>query len=191
MEAPKFLLEMSKQLKEQDNRCTADPIFMVCYDKWLTCADDRGDKEVWLINDDEYTECDNESEVLTYLHEHHSDWINSIKVQKYEDDCLYDDYDSFEHYLESDDFELDLELEEYDWPGVFGIEKMCMQKEMTVVNSHLTEEGAKQFIKRKQHSYSELYIYAYSMYYCHQMKELRNWIITLTENKEVPNEQAN
>ncbi|HHZ97427.1 MAG TPA: hypothetical protein EYN67_18235 [Flavobacteriales bacterium] len=172
---------MSKQLKEQDNRCTADPIYMVCYDKWLTCADDRGDKEIWLINDDEYTECDNESEVLTYLHEHHCDWINDIKIEKYEDDCLCDDYDSFDHYVESDDFELNLETEEYEWPGVFGIERIRMQKEMTVVNSHLTEEGAKQFIKRKHHDYSKLYIYAYSMYFCNQMKELRNWIMTLTD----------
>lgn len=188
MKAPDFLLEMSKQLKEQDNRCTADPIFMVAYDKWLTCADGRGDKEIYLINNNcEYTECDNESEVLTYFHDNHCDWINSIKVQKYEDDCLSDDYDSFEQYVESDDFNLELDSSNYDYPDNVEIEKICMQKQMTVVNSHLTEEGAKQFIARKQHDYSKLYIYAYSMYHCSQMKELRAWIISLTDdlnNKE-------
>lgn len=33
MEIPDFLIEMSKQMHEQNNRITADPIWMVCYDK--------------------------------------------------------------------------------------------------------------------------------------------------------------
>ena len=182
MKTPDFLLEMSKQLKEQNNRCTADPIFMVAYDKWLTCADGRGDKEIYLIrNVDEYTECDNESEVITYLIDNHCEWFNEAVSQKYEDDCLSDDYDSIEHYIESDDFELDIEYEDHNYPANFAVEKVCMQKEMCVVNAHLTEEGAKQFIERKQHDYSKLYIYAYSMYHCNQMKELRSWIMSLTD----------
>ena len=111
MEIPKFLLEMSEQMNNEDNRCTADPIWMVCHDHWLSCADGRGDKEIYLINDDsEYTECDNESEVLTYLHEHYCDWITSVKLSHYDDNCLSDDYSSFDEYVERDDFELDLEF---------------------------------------------------------------------------------
>lgn len=188
MEIPKFLTEMSEQMNNEDNRCTADPIWMVCYDNWLTCADGRGDKEIYLINNDcSYTECDDESEVLTYLHEHHGEWVNSIKITKYEDDCLCDDYDSFEQYLESDDFELDLEYNDYDYPDDLTIEKLCMQKEMKVVNSHLTLEGANQFIARKQHDYPKLYTYVYSMYFCNQMKELRGWIKSLS-TKELSND---
>jgi len=184
MKIPKFLIEMSEQMNNEDNRCTADPIWMVCHDNWLTCADDRGDKEVYLIGDDsEYKECDNESQVLSYLHEHHCDWINSVKVNYYEENNLCDDYSSFEHYLESDDFELDLEYTDYDYPDNLTIEKLCMQKEMKVINSHLTEEGAKQFIARKQHDYPKLYTYVYSMYYCEQMKELRGWVKSLTKEK--------
>lgn len=180
-EIPKFLTEMSQQMNKEDNRCTADPVWMVCHDNWLTCADGRGDKEIFLIGDDsEYKECDNESEVLSYLHDHHCDWITSVKVGFYEDNCLGDDYDSFEHYAESDDFELDLEYTDYSYPEGLTIEKLCMQKEIKVINSHLTEEGAKQFIARKQHDYPNLYTYVYSMYHCNQMKELRNWIKSLT-----------
>ena len=56
-----------------------------------------------------------------------------------------------------------------------------MQKEMKIINSHLTEEGAKQFIARKQHDYPKLYTYVYSMYHCNQMKELRSWIKGLSK----------
>ena len=177
MEIPKFLIEMSEQMNNEDNRCTSDPIWMVCHDNWLTCAEGRGDKEIYLIGDDsEYKECDDESEVLTYLHEHHGDWVNSLKVDYFEENQLLDDYGSFEEYLESDDFELDLEYNDYDYPENLTIERMCMQKEMKVINSHLTLEGANQFIARKQHDYPKLYTYVYSMYFCNQMKELRNWI---------------
>jgi len=181
MEIPKFLTEMSEQMNNEDNRCTADPIWMVCHDNWLTCADGRGDKEIFLIGDNsEYTELDTECEVLTYLFEHHCDWINSVKVDHWNDNNLCDDYDSFEEYSESDDFELDLEYTDYDYPDNLTIEKLCVQKEMKVINSHLTEEGANQFIARKQHDYPKLYTYVYSMYFCEQMKELRGWIKSIT-----------
>lgn len=182
MEIPKFLTEMSEQMNNEDNRCTADPIWMVCHDNWLTCADDRGDKEIFLICDDgEHKECDSESEVLSYFHDHHCDWVTSIKADLFENDCLCDDYGSFEEYVESDDFELDLEYGDYDYPNGLSIEKLSMQKEMKVINAHLTEDGARQFIARKQHDYPKLYTYVYSMYYCEQMKELRGWIMSLTK----------
>ena len=70
---PKFLIEMSEQMNNEDNRCTADPIWMVVYDNWLTCADGRGDKEIFLINDDcEYTECESSEDVAKYMEEHHT-----------------------------------------------------------------------------------------------------------------------
>lgn len=184
MDIPKFLIEMSEQMNVEDVRCTAEPIWMVCYDKWLTCADGRGDKEIYLINDhSEYAECDNESEVITYMHDNHTDWIHSIKVQKYEDDCLCDDYDSLEHYLESDDFELDLDYSTYVYPTNLEIEKICMQKEMTVVKACLTQNDADYFIGRKQHDYAPLYTYVFSMIYSPQMIELRGWIKSLTLKK--------
>ena len=185
MEIPKFLTEMSEQMNNKDVRCTAEPIWTVCYDKWLTCADDRGDKTILLISDDcSYKECDNESEVLTYLHEHHCDWINSVKLDLYNDDCLCDDYDSFEAYLECDDFELNLDYTDYDYPDGLNIERLCMQSERVIVKSCLTEEDARYFIKRKQHDYAKLYTYVESMIFCPQMIELRGWIKSLTkENK--------
>ena len=172
MEIPKFLTEMSEQMNNEDNRCTADPIWMVCHDNWLTCADGRGDKEIFLINDDcEYTECETSADVAKYMEEHHEEWVTEWMSK--EDDT--DDMESF-----YDNFDADYET----YPQGVEVELICMQKEMKVINAHLTLEGANQFIARKQHDYPKLYTYVYSMYFCNQMKELRGWIKSLArENK--------
>ncbi|MDB4326374.1 ead/Ea22-like family protein, partial [bacterium] len=59
-----------------------------------------------------------------------------------------------------------------------------MVREMKVVKACLTEADANWFIKRKQHDYGKLYTYVYSMCYCPQMIELREWIISLTNKSE-------
>ena len=42
-EIPDFLLKMSEQLNTQDNRITADPLWMVCYDKEYPTSEDYGE----------------------------------------------------------------------------------------------------------------------------------------------------
>ena len=182
MEVPNFLIEMSQQMNSENNRCTADPIWMVCHDNWLTCADDRGDKAILLLQDDDHRiECDysDHSEIFEYLIENHNEWCLSYirdNGDEYEDD--EDLIDQLQCCLDLDDYYNN------SLPPDLTIEKICMQKEMKVINSHLTEEGAKQFIARKQHDYPKLYTYVYSMYYCNQMKELRSWIKSLTPKIE-------
>ena len=181
MKIPKFLIEMSEQMNNEDNRCTADPIWMVYHDNWLTCADDRGDKEILLLQDgDHHMECDDGDhiEISKYLIEHYNDWcLDYIKSSCEEADGV-DIIDELESYLNLEGYYL------YSLPADVTIEKLCMQKEMKVINSHLTLEGANQFIARKQHDYPKLYTYVYSMYYCNQMKELRQWIKSLSSNEE-------
>ena len=170
MEIPKFLIEMSEQMNNEDNRCTADPIWMVVHDNWLTCADDRGDKNILLLcnGGDHYIECDEDdyTEIFTYLKEDHEEWCMELIREHDEEE---DDIDELSNWFDPDDVFQSL-------PENVTIEKLAMQKEMKVINSHLTEEGAKQFIARKQHDYPKLYTYVYSMYHCNQMKELRAWI---------------
>lgn len=176
MNIPNFLIEMSGQLKEQDNRMTADPIFMVCYDKWLTCANGRGDKEIYLMSDGgDYNEFDTEDELFDHLKENHSEWCSELILSTGE---CEGDIESISEYVDIDDLEFS------DSSRDFTVEKICMQKEMCVVNSHFTEYGAKRFIETNQHNYAKLYTYAFSMYRCHQMKELRQWIISLTDKEQ-------
>jgi hypothetical protein len=172
MELPKFLIEMSEQMNKEDVRCTAEPIWMVCYDKWSTCADGRGDKEIWLLCDDgEYIDTDIEDPkvILDHLVEYYAEWV----------DCwLFDDDEkgNTEHFFDNFD------LEYGTLPSGVSVEKISMQKEMAVVKACLTQDDADYFIERKQHDYAKLYTYVFSMIYCPQMIELRNWIKTLTNN---------
>ena len=173
MKIPEFLTEMSEQMNTEDVRCTAEPIWMVCYDKWLTCAEDRGDKTILLLCDNgEYLECDDDdcTPIFDYLKEYHPIW--SMKtVNDIDEDSI--DVDDLNDYLDPDDLWIDL-------PDDVTIEKLCMQKERTIVKACLTEEDARYFIKRKQHDYAKLYTYVESMNHCPQMIELREWIKSLT-----------
>ncbi len=180
MQIPKFLLEMSKQLNEQDNRSTADPIWVVCYDEWLTCADDRGDKEVILLSDGgcgDHIECGIEdyTEIFDYLTTYHEEWCWDVIKESNEEE---DDLDEISNYFNPDDIYCQSELPE----GV-EIEKIAMQKVVHKLKYCLTESDANAFIKRKQHDYARLYTYVESMYFCPQMMELRNWIKGLSDER--------
>ena len=166
IEIPNFLIEMSKQLNEQDNRCTADPIWVVCHDDWLTCADDSGD---------ECIECGTEdhAEIFEHLKEYHEDWCWGVIKAADEDE---DDLDEIENHFDLDDIYCQNELPE----GV-EIEKLAMQKVVHKVKYCLTEADANAFIKRKQHDYKKLYTYVESMYHCPQMIALRDWIKQLQD----------
>tara|TARA_R110000850_G_C9704404_1_gene440484 strand:+ start:39 stop:569 length:531 start_codon:yes stop_codon:yes gene_type:complete len=175
MEIPNFLIEMSKQMNNEDVRCTAEPIWTVCYDEWLSCADDRGDKTILLLcdNGDHYIECDDtdHTEIFEYLKEYHPIWSMAL-IHEFDEE--EDDIDELSSYLELDEY---IEL-----PDELTIEKLDMQKHRKIVKSCLTEEDARYFIKRKQHDYAPLYTYVESMIFCPQMIELRAWIKSITKD---------
>lgn len=142
---------------------------MVCYDKWLTCADDRGNKTIFLVSDDEYYEYAEFSEVVSHMAEYHEEWAVAR--------CSDDEKKELSEALTEDNFE---------WvtlPESVTIERVEMQKTMEVVKACLTEADAKVFITRKQHDYAPLYIYAFSMCFPPKMIELRKWIMSLTQRE--------
>jgi hypothetical protein len=168
-EIPAFLIEMSEQLNTQKNRCTRDPIFVVCYDKEITCADDRGCRTVWFDCENEYHEiCEidggaDSALMAEYLLEHEP----GIMCQWCEDEgCCATDFD--------------IDLHEGILPDHY--EKLAMQELREKVKFCLTEADAQSFISRKQHDYPKLYIYVESMAFCPQMIELREWIKGLVKN---------
>jgi hypothetical protein len=166
-EIPAFLIEMSKQMHEQDNRITAEPIWVVCYDEWLTCGSGRGDKIIMLLIDDgEYIKCDDSDHFPIYEHltEYHSEWCQ-------------------EHFdtVDADELSDSLNLYYDELPDGVSVEQLDMQKVVHKLKYCLTEADANWFIKRKQHDYPKLYTYVESMVYCPQMIELRNWILSLTK----------
>lgn len=166
MKIPEFLLEMSKQINTQDNRITADPLWMVCYDKEYPTAEDYSDHYQWL-------DCEHEYHVI-YCSENSED-DESVAITDY----MKENYKSWfkENMLEDDVFDIDL----HDNCLPRHIERVFLNKKQKVVKACLTEADANWFIKRKQHDYPKLYTYVFSMCYCPQMIELREWISSLTK----------
>ena len=181
-EIPQFLIEMSKQLNEQDNRITADPLFEVRYKKYIVTEEDYNQHHWEVINDDGNSYYHSEkdeglSELAEYLFEMHSQWCaewlesedieHEMNPDKWPDD--FSDLEAFQSIF-NDSFNFSW----HDLPD--ELKKLCMQEIEVTVNSHFTEADANAFIKRKQHDYPPLYTYAISMYFCENMKQLRNWI---------------
>lgn len=84
-------------------------------------------------------------------------------------DCLDDLFDSFNSYFDAD------------WQDLpDDIKKFHMQEIEEVVSTHLTQHEAEWFIKRKQHDYPKLYTYVESAYWSPQLRELQDWVKSLT-----------
>ena len=129
MKIPDFLIEMSKQMQTENVRCTSEPIWMVCYDKWLTCADNRGDKTIALLCDeDHHIECDDSdyTEIFDYLKQNHEDWCMRF-IHDFDEE--EEDIDELSSYLDPDD------VCDSDMPENVTIEKLDMQKERPIVQA--------------------------------------------------------
>lgn len=180
-EIPGFLLEMSKQLNEQGNRVTADPLFEVRYKKHLI-TEEGYDEDCWVIASDDGDELyhsvksENYEKLAGYLFDVHLDWCKEF-AHSYIDDFEIIDEESFDEWEVMFDQTFDPDI--YELPD--GYKVFHMQEIEVTVNSHFTEADANAFIKRKQHDYPPLYTYAISMCYCENMKKLRNWIMSLNK----------
>lgn len=176
---PDFLIEMSKQINTQDNRITADPIWMVCYDKEYPTDEDYGDHYVWIDVDRDNHEI---------YHSKHDEGDESKVILEYMEECYEDWFETFSKELKENEEEFDIDIHDDDLPK--GIERIWQSSKMEIVKACLTEADANWFIKRKQHDYPKLYTYVYSMRFCPQMIELRKWIMSLTADNDDAKEQT-
>jgi DnaJ-domain-containing protein 1 len=62
IEIPEFLLEMSKQMHEQDNRLTADPVWQVRCNRFRVTDSEYSDHYQIIKNDEGYVVFDSESD---------------------------------------------------------------------------------------------------------------------------------
>ena len=180
-EIPQFLIEMSKQLNEQDNRITADPLFEVRYKKYLVTEQGYNESHWEIVSDngDSLYHSENSkdyNELAGYLFDVELDWCKEF-AHSYIDDFEIIDEESFEEWQVMFDQTFDPDI--YDLPDEYKV--FHMQEIEVTVNSHFTEADAKAFITRKQHDYPPLYTYAISMCYCWNMIELRKWIMSINK----------
>lgn len=167
---PDWLMEMSNQMRTQDNRGTSHPFFQVRCKEYLPtdpeCSADR-----WEIVGDDGVVCTqgDEGGFIDYLLANHADWCKQWNEQNYDEES---DRDALESWFDPTGGEL---------PDPLRL--IWTQEVEKIVSTHLTEAGAIQFINRKQHDYPKLYTYAESAYWSPQLRQLQDWIISLSAPK--------
>jgi hypothetical protein len=176
---PAFLIEMSKQMHEQDNRITAEPIWQVRCKRFRPTAQGYSDIFHILDTENDYGLVANSSsdininqQIVNYL-DCDPDDLPIVLESWVDGECeLTDGQEKIDYFLEN----FDIDIDEID-----GFDVIWVEEYVDIVKSaFLTEVDANWFIQRKQHDYPKLYTYVVSMYLCPQMIELRNWILSLT-----------
>lgn len=158
---PEFLLEISKQMNEQENRLTSHPFWQVRCKRFLITEEGYNEHH-WIL-------CDDDGE----FYRSDMDGFSPAEalMERYPEFCKTWAEANQEDFLEGFDPELD------DLPD--SVRKIHMQEVEEVVSTHLTQHDAEWFIKRKQHDYPPLYTYVESAYWSPQLRELQDWIISL------------
>lgn len=182
LEIPDFLIEMSKQMHEQDNRITAEPIWQVRCKRYLVTEQGYSEHHWELHSPDSegrpiYSTSpgfDNQ-EAAEELLELEPDWCQEWIAN--EQDIYIGDHGDYKGI--ADAFKSCFDFEDCeDWPDDWT--KIYLQETEAVIRTCLTEADANAFIARKQHDYPKLYTYVETMNFCPQMIELRNWLLSLT-----------
>lgn len=180
IEIPAFLLEMSQQMHQQSNRCTAEPIWQVRCKRWRITESGYSDTFEFIDIENEHSlaatnreDTEINQQIIEYLNCDPDDLPIVLEswVDRENDECLSGE-DKINYFLDNFDHEID-ELEGF---KLFWVEEY----EDVVKGAFLTEADANWFIQRKQHDYPKLYTYVESMVFCPQMIQLRHWIMSLT-----------
>lgn len=172
---PEFLLAMSKQINEQDNRATSNPIWVVCYDEYLATQDDINEVTYEIYDNDIYGDgpiyrelIDDRDTLMSHLLSHYPSeleaWLEEHEYNQEEEPLKtamewIDGVDSFVSEL-----------------GVDSLTRLPLQKVTREIRYCLTEDDANSFMYRKSHDFPPLYTVVKSMEYCPQMIALRDWI---------------
>jgi hypothetical protein len=187
IEIPAFLLEMSQQMHQQDNRITAEPIWQVRCKRYLVTQEGYNDHhwEIFYGEDGDYStlyrsDDGDKSNLAEWLLEHDAQWCKTWLLENDKIESYHDEIESFaDVFTQAFIEDFDVDSDHYDLPS--SLTKLHFQEIEEVIKSCLTEADANWFIRRKQHDYPHLYTYVASMYLCPQMIELRNWILSLTK----------
>lgn len=168
-EIPEFLLEMSKQMREQDSRSTSHPFWQVRCKRYMPTEEGYSDVGYELVADD--------GDVVYRSYRAEEDELETLLLDDYREH-----FDGIACEEESaDDAVVGFDPTQDDLPN--GLRIVFVQEVWDVVSTHLTEADAKWFIRRKQHDYPPLYTYVESAYWAPQLRDLQDWIISLTADE--------
>lgn len=185
IEIPAFLLEMSQQMHQQDNRCTAEPIWQVRCKRYLPTEEGYDEHHWEIVDTDAGTVLywshvsDIKQALAEWLAENDHEWCSNWLLDNDIDQVCHGDGHAFDDvFIQAfiDDFDVESDHDQLPDP----LKKFHLQETEEVIKTCLTEADARAFIARKQHDYPKLYTYVESMVFCPQMIQLRHWIMSLT-----------
>jgi len=164
---PDWLMEMSEQMRIQDNRGTSHPFFQVRCKRYIVTEQGYNEAGYELCTDDG---------VVYRSYAAEEDDLEKLLIEDYPEFCEQWRIDEGDETV--DDAISSFDPTEDDLPE--GVRLVYVQETEEIVSTHLTEVGARQFIRRKQHDYPKLYTYAESAYWSPQLRQLQDWIISLS-----------
>ena len=180
IEIPTFLIEMSEQMNNEDNRCTADPVWQVRCKRTRPTGQEFSDRFEIIDRENDYSlvaenisDIEVNEQIINYL----DCDINDLPV------ILEEWVDSQGEGLETGEDKIEYFVENFDcqYDELQGFELVWVEEYDDIVQgAFLTEQDANWFINRKQHDYPSLFTYVESMYFCPQMKELRKFIKSIS-----------
>ncbi|WP_138438535.1 hypothetical protein [Marinobacter alexandrii] len=145
---PEWMQAISENLHTQDNRITADPLFVVFQKTLIVVAEGYDhDRIVWV--DDEGHEADEVTESQ----------LNALRSDIY-GTCFMED-------------EIELGADEREEWRRFAIKEVDQ-----FVTACFTEDGAEAYLKINGHNLNRPFIYVTSLFRNEEMKELRNWLLS-------------
>lgn len=179
IEIPEFLLELSNQMNENENRSTSFPFWQVRQKDYLITAEGYNEHHWEIVDEDgnclyHSEESEDYSQLADSLLEYSVGWCVTW-LSNYDEDVDFDDENFVENF--SCGFNPDYE----DLPEPYS--KHHLQEVEKVLTTHLTKEDAEWFIARKSHDLHKPYTYVESAYWSPQFKELQDWIRALTGGK--------
>jgi len=149
---PEWMAEISQNLKTQDNRITADPLFVVFQKREIVTHEDFDyDRISWGSSDGEAPE-----EIQEQLNE------------------LYGD-------VESDFFRED-QITHTSEDGTETWQRAALKEIDEFVTACFTEAGAEAYLKSNGHNLRQPFIYVTSLFRNEEMKNLREWLSTSPGN---------
>lgn len=179
-EIPEFLIKLSKQMNSDPKRMTAHPLWQVRTTEFIVTEQGYNEHH-WEVIDDEcgvVYRSDNGDlcELAKFLEDDYPDYFSGV-IDDYRDGEEPDfDVSEIDEFVSA--FDIDFE----DLPD--GLNRIYVQEVERVLSTHLTEADAEWFINRCSHHYStKLYTYVESAYWAPELRELQDWIKSLTAEK--------
>jgi len=150
------LKKIQKNLKEQDNRITSDPLFVVFQERRVS-ADSNFSESYWFVLDSE-TKCEDHKKLREWLRDNYEGEDKAFKLD------IMSSLSFPDNIIE--------ELAERE-----GFEKYYYQDIDIFVTACFTEEGAKDYLRQNQHNLTQPYIYVTSLYRNDEMIGIRELLM--------------